>query len=142
MTLFVFTGQLTLQILHSSIAEEVASSKDDIDQAKTSSEKQSLVVTTESHSRVLSTEKPYSISCFTKTPTGNDKETCSSENDQQEVSSDTSAFKGSSKQNVASSSLDYGNDGSEEQKRKSEDKYLTIGGKDQEKEFTKIARCK
>ena len=102
-----------------------------------------MVVTTETHARFLSTEKPYqSISCFTKTPTGNDKETCSSENDQKEVSSDTSAFKGSSIKDVASSSLDSGNDRTEEQRRESEDKHLTVGEKDQGNESTKIARCK
>lgn len=142
MTLFDFTGQLTSKILDSPIAQEVATSKDDIDQAETIPEKQSLVVTTESNARVLSTEKSSSLSCFTKTPTGNDKETCSSENDQQEVPSDTSAFKGSSIKKVAPSSLDSGSDRSEEQKPKPEDKYLTVGVKDQKNKSTNIARCK
>ena len=135
MPLFDFTSQLTSKILDSSIAEEVASSKDDINQAETSPEKQSLVVTTESNTRIPSTEKLSSISCFTKTPTGND-------NDKQELPSDISAIKSSPIKTQASSSLASGSDRSEEQKRKSEAKYLTVGAKYQGKESTKIARCK
>ena len=148
LNLFDFTGQLTSNILDPSIAEEVTSSKDDIVHAETSpaeksTEKQSMVGTTETQATFkFSTEKPSSISWLTKTPTGNDKETCSSENDQKEVSSDTSAFKGSSIRDVASSSIDSGNDRTEEQRRESEDKHLTVGEKDQGNESTKIARCK
>ena len=101
-----------------------------------------MVVTSETHAKVLSTEKRSSISRFTETPTGNDKETCSSEDNQKDVSSDTSAFKVSSINNVASSTLDSGNDRSEEQRRESEDKHLTVGTKDQGNESTKIRRCK
>ena len=101
-----------------------------------------MAVTTEAHASVLSSDKPSSISRFPETPTGNGKEMCSSENDQKEVSSDASAFKASSIKNVASSSLDSGNDRSEEQRRESEDKHLTVGAKDQGNESNKIRRCK
>lgn len=142
---FDFTGQVTSIILDPPEADEITSCEGDILEAEPSPEKHSLVVTTENHARDLTTNNHSSMSCFTKTPTENDKETCSSENDQQVVFSDTSASKGSSVKNVASSSLDSGNDRSdmyEEQKRISEDKHITAGAKDQEDESTKIARCK
>ena len=126
--LFDFAGQVPSKIL-------VTPDEGDIAEAESTSEKQSLVVTTENHA----------ISCFTKTPTGNDKETCSSENNQQEASLDKSASKISSFKKVLSSSLDSGNDRSgvyEERKSISEDKQLTAGAKDQANESTKIARCK
>lgn len=138
-----FTGQVTSVILDPSKADDVTSGKGDIVEAERSPEKQSLVVTTENHARDLTTSNHSSMSYFTKTPTGKDKEACSSENDQQVVIS--SASRGSSLKNVASSSLDSGNvrsDMYEEQKRKSEDKHLTAEAKDQENGSAKIARCK
>lgn len=140
---FDFTGQVTSIILDPPEADEVTSCEGDILEAEPSPEKHSLVVTTENHARDLTTNNHSSMSCFTKTPTENDKETCSSENDQQVVIS--SASRGSSLKNVASSSLDSGNvrsDMYEEQKRKSEDEHLTAEAKDQENGSAKIARCK
>ena len=135
---------MTSVILDPPKAEEVKSGEGDIVEAEPSSVKHS--VTMETHARDVATSSSSSISCFTKTATGKDKEKCSSRNDQKVVSSDTYVSKGSSLKNVASSSLDSGNfdrsDMCEEQTRKSEDKHLTTGAKDPGNESSKIARCK
>ena len=130
--------------LHPPKADEVTSGEGEIAEAVPSPVKHH--VTTEKNARDLTTSNYSSISCVRKTATGKDKEKCSSGNDQQVVSSDTYISKGSSLKNVTSSSLDSGScdrsDMYEEQARKSEEKHLTIGEKDQEYESTKIARCK
>ena len=83
---------MTSKILDPPKADKVTPGEGDIAEAESTSEKQSLVVTTENHA-IVTTKNHASISCFTKTPAGNDKETCSSENDQQEASLDKSASK-------------------------------------------------